>query len=197
VSAPVPQKSVSRRVFRLVGPDFVPTNAMSRAPRVRWDQCRDWRFAIMQTFSHEARPIKIAWALESLSAGRGYAFPSDTALAAMCGLNAAALYLGLRTLEAEGFIARVHVATPSGTERRLFLLAVNPTGDGVGGSPSLSGKRAPRAMGTEEETKARAPSRARGGARDAARLAAENRANGVTFMSLVAEDEARSRRGRA
>ncbi|MBS7738962.1 MULTISPECIES: hypothetical protein [unclassified Chelatococcus] len=77
----------------------------------------------MAKFPREARPIKLAWALEYLAGTSGFSFAGDAHLAKETGIPLSKVNGGLLELERAGAIVRVTVPTGKhgAFERRIFL----------------------------------------------------------------------------
>jgi hypothetical protein len=83
----------------------------------------EWRQAIWAEFPTEARVLKVAWCLEGLFEGRGYAFASNPYLAAQTAIPINKVEQALKALSDAGAIVRAHVFTKRGLQRRLFPAA--------------------------------------------------------------------------
>ncbi|MGY3484002.1 hypothetical protein ACVW1C_001885 [Bradyrhizobium sp. USDA 4011] len=96
-----------------------------RGSRQRTKKLCEWRAATIRNYTECSRLLRIAWTLEGLAIGRGYAFASDTVLAKMADVEVRNLQRALKTLEDDGVIIRasISVHTDKGwkAERRIWL----------------------------------------------------------------------------
>jgi hypothetical protein len=153
------------RTFQVVSPDHWPAGALPKAPsRQKGLLRRQWRQAVMCRFAESPRILKIAWALQELSAKNGYAFATDRHLASETSVPLDKVERALKELQDAGCIIRVHVYQKAMSQRRIFLSGqiIRALAD-----PYQSGSAIPATV-ADKDTRHRGPSdtRHRGGTED-------------------------------
>ncbi len=112
----------SARTFQVVSPSHWPAGALPKASgRQKGLLRRRWRHAVMCKFAGSSRVLRIAWALQELSAKNGYAFATDTHLARETCVPPDKVERALKELQDAGCIIRVHVYENAIPQRRIFL----------------------------------------------------------------------------
>ncbi|KWV61128.1 hypothetical protein AS156_25770 [Bradyrhizobium macuxiense] len=122
-----PAKGIWRK-RRFVSSHETPEGALTwRSVTQRKKKLCDWRIATMQRYPECSRLLRIAWTLEGLAVGRGYAFASDPVLAKMAGVEVRNLQRALKQLEDDDVIIRASISIHSDkgwkAERRIWLSA--------------------------------------------------------------------------
>lgn len=187
------------RRFDIAKSNEWPSGALSwRNATEKGHRRRAWRQAVWRLFRSRGRTVTLAWALETLSGARGFAFASDAALARECDLPVNKVQAALTEMERAGAIVRCHVSKGQAFERRIFLgagiisaAADTPQVGGGGIPPKLGLPDTPQVGGREE--RGRGNRRGLGATLDAARADAERRdarARGDSPGSWLLDDEA-------
>ncbi len=120
----LPPRFERERKFLIIGSGQLPAGAIGvPSGRERLRVMDRWREAIAMAFDREARPLKIAWALQGMLFGSGESFAGDDWIGTAAAIPVKKVDDGLRLLEDAGAIIRAHRRRHDGTFQRVIFPA--------------------------------------------------------------------------
>lgn len=133
----------------------VPAEALTWHDHRERSEClRRWRIGVSRRFAREARCLRVAWILEALFHRDGFAFPTDSYMAAELELPVNKIQSALTDLERSGSIIRASIMAGGRALRRIWpakeiTLTIPPKTGGM--DTPQSGPRIPPVLGGQNK----------------------------------------------